>query len=255
MRKHHIKKPQYGNWVSARLIYIPGALTLVFLVLSLVFALPLLIMSAVFFLPFVYFAYARYRFAQKEVNIPSKIQNLLLDRLEWDGDGKAIDIGCGNGAVTIRIAKKFPFAQVTGIDYWSGVWEYSKGVCERNAQIEGVAGRVTFQKASAAALPFEDEWFDAVASNLVFHEIRGIKDKRELIREALRVVKKGGTFAFQDLFLWKRVFGEVDDLLEAIRSWGIARIEFVDTSNSDFIPQGLKLPFMLGTIGILYGQK
>ena len=76
-----------------------------------------------------------------------------------------------------------------------------------------------------------------------------------LIKEALRLVRKGGWFVFQDLFLWKRVYGEVDDLLETIRSWGIETVEFVDTSDSDFIPKALKLPFMLGTVGILCGRK
>ena len=253
--KPQTERPNYGNWVSAKMIYITGALGLAFLILSLILALPLLIISGLFFLPFVYFAYARYRFSPKGGNIQSQIRGLLLDRLEWEGDGKALDIGCGNGSVTIEIAQKFPNAQVTGIDYWGGMWEYSKGVCERNAGIEGVAERVTFQRASASALPFEDEWFDAVASNLVFHAVSDTKDKRALIKEALRVVKRGGKFAFQDLFLWKIVYGEVDGLLETIRSWGIERIEFMDTSDSDFIPKALKLPFMVGTIGILYGQK
>jgi SAM-dependent methyltransferase len=237
------------------MISIPGALTPALLILSLIFALPLLIASALFFLTFVYFVYARYRFSPKGGNIQSRLQDLLVDRLEWDGNGRALDIGCGNGSVTIMTAKKFPIAQVTGIDYWGGVWEYSKGISERNAEIEGVAGRVTFQRASASALPFEDECFDAVTSNVVFHMVSDVKDKRELIKEALRVVKKGGKFALQDLFLWKRVYGELDGLLETIRSWGIERIEFLDTSNSDFIPKALKLPFMVGTIGILYGQK
>ena len=44
-------------------------------------------------------------------------------------------------------------------------------------------------------------------------------------------------------------------MLETIRSWGIETVEFVDTSDSDFIPKALKLPFMLGTVGILYGRK
>jgi len=56
------------------------------------------------------------------------------------------------------------------------------------------------------------------------------------------------------MFLWKRVYGEVDDLLETIKGWGIEKVEFVDTSDSDFIPRTLKLPFMLGTVGILYGR-
>ena len=92
-------------------------------------------------------------------------------------------------------------------------------------------------------------------SNLVFHEVKSSRDKKDVIKEALRVVTKGGWFVFQDLFLWKRVYGEVDDLLETIRSWGIETVEFVDTSVWDFIPKALKLPFMLGTVGILYGRK
>ena len=98
-------------------------------------------------------------------------------------------------------AKRYANAHVTGIDYWGGMWEYSKGVCERNAEIEDVANRMNFQKASATALPFEDEHFDAAVRNLVFHEVGDVINKRELLREALRVVKRGGAFAFQDLFL------------------------------------------------------
>jgi ubiquinone/menaquinone biosynthesis C-methylase UbiE len=135
------------------------------------------------------------------------------------------------------------------------MWEYSKSVCERNAEIEGVTGRVTFQKTSASSLPFEDGFFDAAVSNLVFHEVSDAADKRDVIKEALRVVKKGGNFAFQDLFLVKRMYGEVDDLLEAIGSWGVENVESLDTSHSDFIPKALRLPFMIGAIGILYGKK
>ena len=77
-----------------------------------------------------------------------------------------------------------------------------------------MADRVNFQKASASALPFEVGSFDAAVSNLVFHEVSDTKDKRDLIEEALRVVRKGGAFAFQDLFLAKRLYGDVEELLE-----------------------------------------
>ena len=66
-----------------------------------------------------------------------------------------------------------------------------------------MAERVVFQKASASALPFDDGAFAAAVSNLVFHEVSGVRDKKKVIKEALRVVKKGGSFAFQDLFLWR----------------------------------------------------
>jgi SAM-dependent methyltransferase len=249
------EKADYGNWVSTKLIFVPGMLSLLFGVLTFLF--PVLgVVAVIFFLCFLYFAYARYLFSPRGENLQARIWDLVLDHMMgWDGIGKVLDIGCGNGPLTIQIAKRYPQAEAIGVDYWGTAWEYSKGVCNRNAAIEGVAERVAFGIASASSLPFDDEAFDVTVSNFVFHMVRDVRDKKKLIKEALRVVKKGGWFVFQDLFLWKRVYGEVDDLLETIRSWGIETVEFVDTSDSDFIPKALKLPFMLGTVGILYGRK
>jgi len=254
MRESRTKEPDYGNWVSERLIYLTGAIAVLLLCLSFIFLI-LIVGAALFIFALVYFLYARYKFSPRGGNVQAQIRELLLDSLDWSGKGQALDIGCGNAPLTIGLAKKFPNAHVTGIDHWGGMWEYSKSVCERNADIEGVAYRVNFQKASASSLPFEDESFDAAVSNLVFHEVSDARDKRDVIREALRVVKNGGNFAFQDLFLVKRVYGEVDDLIEAIGSWGIESVEFIDTSHSDFIPKALRLPFMVGAMGILHGKK
>jgi ubiquinone/menaquinone biosynthesis C-methylase UbiE len=112
-----------------------------------------------------------------------------------------------------------------------------------------------FQKASAVSLPFDDGYFDAAVSNFVFHEVSDVKDKRELIREALRVVRKGGAFAFQDEFLVKQFYGNTDDLVATIRGWGISKVEFVQTRDAGFIPRVLRLPFLLGTIAIIAGEK
>jgi SAM-dependent methyltransferase len=244
----------YGSWVPAKFIYGPLIISIPFLGLS--FISPLFaIMAALGLLISAYFVYARYKFSPRGGSIQLKIWGRLLDQLRWDGEGKALDIGCGNGPLVVALAQRHPKAHVTGIDYWGKTWDYSKAVCERNAEIAGVADRTSFQRASASALPFEDGFFDAVVSNFVFHEVHDAKDKREVIREALRVIKKGGRFAFQDLFLVKALYGEIDNLLETIRGWGIAEVAFVDTSASDFIPAALKLPFMVGKIGIIYGTK
>jgi SAM-dependent methyltransferase len=247
-------KVNYGNWVSLRLIYVFGGLGLLFLALAFLL-LPLTAAAVLFFGVAVYFAYARYLFSPRGGNMQNLIWELVLANLEWNGEGKALDIGCGNGALSIKLARKYGNAEVTGVDYWGERWEYSKRACERNAEAEGVTKRVSFQKASAESLPFSDEFFDAAVSNLVFHEVGEAKDKRELIREALRVVKKGGKFAFQDLFLMKRVYGDKDDIIAIIKSWGITKVEFIPTRDADFIPRALKLPFMLGTIGVITGEK
>jgi SAM-dependent methyltransferase len=244
----------YGNWVSNKLICIPAVLAIVFLGLSFL-SLFFLVGTFIFLIPTAYFIYAHIQFSPRGGNLQAKIRDLVSNQLVWDGDGKLLDIGCGDGALAIEAAKKYPKAQIVGIDYWGGKWEYSKESCEKNAQIAGVADRASFQKASAAKLPFADESFDAVVSNFVFHEVQDVKDKRAVIKEALRVLKKGGVFVFQDIFLWKRIYGEIEDLLATIQSWGVQEIKFVDTSQQTFIPRAMKLPFMVGQIGIILGRK
>lgn len=128
-------------------------------------------------------------------------------------------------------------------------------MCEKNAVIERVSDRATFQKASVASLPFNEGQFDAAVSNFVFHEVKDVKDKRELIQKSLRVVQKGGAFSFQDLFLIEKFYGKVDDLLKVISSWNIEEVHFTNTSKLVKIPLLLRLPRMLGKIGIIYGKK
>lgn len=247
-------QPNYGNWVSTKLIAVPGVLGAILAALS-ALRLWLAIPALAFLACAAYFAYARHQFSPRGGNVQTQIRAMLLDAIQWDGAGKALDIGCGSGSVTVLVARAHPAAHVTGVDSWGKAWEYSKGVCERNAALEGVGDRVDFQEASAAALPFDDESFDAVVSNLTFHEVSAVRDKAQLIKEALRVLKKGGSFTFQDLIYWKAAYGEVDALVATLRSWGIQDVEVIDKRNAPFIPKALKLPFMAGTLGILRGTK
>jgi len=244
----------YGNWVSTRIILLPLAIGLAFAALSLVEPL-LLILSALFLLVSAYFAYAHYLFSPRGKDVQRQVRQLVLDKLAWDGKGQALDIGCGNGALVIALARSHPASRIVGIDYWGEGWEYSKRSCERNAEAENVSKSTSFLKASASSLPFPDESFDAVVSNLTFHEVRDASDKRKVVMEALRVLRKGGSFCFQDLFEMERVYGDIEDLLATIESAGIEKVDFVRTSDARFIPLALKLPFMVGTMGIISGVK
>ena len=248
----------YSNWVSNKFIIIPLVMGALFLGLMLIWP-GFAILATLCLLTGVYFVYARHAFSPRGGNIQAKLWKVVLDRLDWDGKGQALDIGCGNGPLTVALAQRHPNGHVVGIDTWGKAWDYSKATCERNAEAAGVAERTDFQKASASDLPFEDASFDAALSNFVFHDVNdsvsSARDKRALVREALRVVKKGGRFVFHDYFAVKAMYGELDDLLETIKGWGIAEVAFLDTSTCDFIPAALKLPFMLGNISIIYGMK
>ncbi|MBN1778510.1 MAG: methyltransferase domain-containing protein [Clostridiales bacterium] len=259
------QKPQYGNWVAPRLIRASAILALLFIAaevavdlfahelaaLRIILAVPALFFAVCF----IYFCYARRLFSPEGGDIQSKVLDTLVAHIGWDGVGAALDIGCGSGALVMKLAEKFPQAQLTGLDYWGADWSYAKAQCERNAEIMGVKDRTGFVQGTASELPFEDGAFDLVVSNMTFHEVKDTKHKPDLIREALRVLKPGGKFAFQDLFLLKTYYGTPDELTAAVKAMGAKEVHFEITSTEPYVTHALKLPFMLGTAGVLWGER
>ena len=248
----------YGNWVPRNMIYF---FVVVFLGLLLPTIFPLLlalkiifwVLAGIWLLPFSYMLYLYWYFSSNNKEIQYKIWNLVIEKLPWNGKGKALDVGTGAGAVAIQLAKKFHESNVYGIDYWGKGWNYSKQQCEENAKNEGVADKIIFQKGSASKLPFEDNEFDAIVSNFVYHEVRDTKDKRKLIKESLRVLKKGGTFSLHDTFKNKRKYGITEELIKKIQEWGIQQINFIETVDELNMPKLVKSE--LKTMGLIYGIK
>jgi ubiquinone/menaquinone biosynthesis C-methylase UbiE len=224
----------FGNWIRVRVLWLAAGVML---------------------LIFAYLAYVYYQFSEQGGGIQRRLWTVVIDHLNWNHRGQVLDIGTGNAPLAILLATNNPDAQVTGIDYWGIGWEYSQQVCEQNAAATGVAERTRFQKASASKLPFDDGTFDAAISHFVFHEVADAPDKRDVIREALRVIRKGGAFAFQDMFLDQDLYGDMDTLLRTIRSWGIEEIHVVDTSALLKVPPLLRHPRVLGKAALIYGRK
>lgn len=145
----------YGNWVPEKMFppLFGGGAVLLAAGLACGIGLHKTVLAVVLaVLGIILLAYGAYmyrcheEFAFGKGNMMAKVHEHLVQHLDWDGKGKLLDIGCGAGALTVRCAKAFPEAQLTGMDYWGAEWNYAKDQCERNAKAEGVADRITFEK-------------------------------------------------------------------------------------------------------------
>jgi ubiquinone/menaquinone biosynthesis C-methylase UbiE len=99
-----------------------------------------------------------------------------------------LEVGCGTGRLTIPIAKEC--GRITGIDFS----EQMLGMARRKSL--GLSN-VEFRKVDARKkLPFQDASFDKVLAALVINHIENLA---EFLTEVHRVLKRGGTFVFDDV--------------------------------------------------------
>ena len=113
---------------------------------------------------------------------------------------KVLDAGCGLGFLCEQAAKFFPKSSVIGVDLFgsSSLPEGDLKRAEQNMQIAGLNGRVEFIKADITKINFQENYFDLVISNLVFHNLGKARYKAySNIRDML---KTGGFFVIGDFF-------------------------------------------------------
>jgi SAM-dependent methyltransferase len=254
------EKLHYGNWIRKKVLWILAAGTLIFGVLAaLPFSPVLRVLAgagcAILFISFLYPLYSYTMFSPRGGALQEKIYALIVTHLNSGGKGKFLDIGTGNGILAIKLAQNHPASDVIGVDYWGKEWEYSKSVCEENARRANVSERVHYQKGDAASLNFPDATFDAVVSNLTFHEVKLVKRKIDVLREALRVLKPGGRFAFIDYFYEPRYYDEASEFEMKLWSLKLASVEFKPLDEILAYPKLLRHPRALGRVGIVFGQK
>lgn len=254
---------QYGNWMSNPVFYMLGgviavAALLTFLFFS-VFHLPVL--GVIFLVILIavaaatcWFAWIRKQYSFGGGGIMDRVHQVLLSHLDFDGRGTLLEVGCGSGPLTIRAALTWPECKAVGIDYWGAVWNYSKALCEKNAASEGVGDRCTFRRGDANKLDFPDETFDAVISNYVYHNITNAPDKHALLRESLRVLKKGGVFALQD-DMKPSMYGDMDAFVKELKDAGYEEVRLVDTTEEIFGSKSRAKMLALGASAALVGRK
>jgi len=251
---------EYGNWIRKKNLLILGLCTLgtgalIFIPLGSLYRIIVTILFAIILISFLFPLYAYVMFSQKGGKLQEKIYTLIIQSLGKDVKGRILDIGSGNGVLAVKLAQQYSEVEVIGIDYWGKDWEYSESICENNAQAAKVENRLHFQKGDAAKLDFDNETFDAAISNLTFHEVKSVANKNSLVREALRIVKEGGTFAFIDYFYDKKYYGDKMEFEKFLIGLNLAHFEYKPLRDLIALPALLNHPKILGKVGIIYGKK
>lgn len=118
-------------------------------------------------------------------------KDLILDILKIEKGMKIVDIGCGPGTVTRKIAKWIgKDIEIIGIDRDENFINYAKQKAEKeNLKIEYILG-------DALDIPLENNSIDNILSNTVIEHV----PNREFLLEQKRVVKANGrvTIMFGD---------------------------------------------------------
>jgi SAM-dependent methyltransferase len=99
------------------------------------------------------------------------------------GRGTVLDLGCGTGEITARLAGRFPEATFVGVD----LEEQHLG--RARVRCAAFGPRVRFEAGDAMALAFGDDTFDLAVCR---HVLQAVPDAARVLAEMRRVLRPGG---------------------------------------------------------------
>ena len=118
-------------------------------------------------------------------------QDQFITWLELTPRSRVLDVACGTGGPTLRIANRAQCA-VVGID----IHEDGVAAATSQTQQDGLEDRASFQCHDASQeLPFADESFDGI---ICVDAINHLPDRSAVLAEWKRVLKPGGRMLFSD---------------------------------------------------------
>ena len=114
-------------------------------------------------------------------------KNRLVNDLPDKKNAHCLDIACGTGDITFRLAAKYPAGKIVGLDVTEPMIDYAR---ERNT-----FSNITFVLQDMCKMNFPDASFDIVTGG---YALRNAPNLEQALIEIRRVMKPGAIAAFLD---------------------------------------------------------
>lgn len=183
-------------------------------------------------------------------------KNLLVNQFKNKHPNNILDIGCGTATLAILIKKKYPNAQVIGLDGDSNILSIAnKKIRVQNLNIQTI-------NALSAYTPFNSNLFDIVTCTLMLHHLTD-DEKIKTLSEAYRILKPNGEINIAD-------FGKAANIIMRFMYFIVQILDgFKNTQSNvqgkipDFMKQAgfkaiketHKINTVAGTIALYIGEK
>ncbi len=144
----------------------------------------------------------------------------LFARYALAGAVDILDLGCGTGEITRRLAELYPRAQLTGVDILESNLALARAASGAGSE------RIRYQQADAFALPFAAASFDLVVCR---HVSQAVPDFHLVLDQIVRCLKPGG---------WLHLLSEDYGMLrmpgpDADRFWIEVALRYLDSIGCD----------------------
>jgi len=141
-----------------------------------------------------------------------QVYDTLVGLADLCGDEEILDVGCGTGMLSSRLAKVSDGISVHGVDI------SPRMITTAGRRTRGCHLNAEYTVGTATKLPCSDGQFDVVSSCVLFHLLRD-SEKELALREIFRVLKPGGRYVcaeFEKYPAWfscKRLLEYPNDLI------------------------------------------
>ncbi|NGX35430.1 MAG: putative trans-aconitate 2-methyltransferase [Candidatus Anoxychlamydiales bacterium] len=102
--------------------------------------------------------------------------NRAIEKYDWKGNERVLDIGCGDGKITAAISNRTPNGDVIGLDISTNMIDFAASMFKYN--------NLSFMLGNVLSMPFKDQ-FDLVVSFCALHWVLDQKTALFNIRESL----------------------------------------------------------------------